>query len=173
MDSPQIPFSPQGWNPANPLMSFQSFAITIHEQAKGVLLKDKFHAEMLFFLPLNGRGHIVQWTGKDRDAMAIWVRKHIHEHYIYGMVHICEAWVRFADGPKDHTLNQVIDGEIRVSELKPEDRAEALTVVAQSRDGYAHNWIDEIVRGKAKGALKLGKCSEFGDFDGRFGNLFK
>jgi hypothetical protein len=171
MEHPPIPFSPRDWNPSNPIISFQSFAHYIHEQAKSVMLRDGFHAEMFFFLPLNGRGHIVQHAGKDRDATAKWVKDHIREHYVYGLVHICEAWVRFASGKTDHILDQVIDGEIRVSELRPEDRSEALTVVAQSRDGYSHNWIDEIIRTKKK-VLKFGACQEFGDFEGRFGSLF-
>ena len=173
MDSQQINISSPGWNPGNPFISFQSFAHSIHEQAKRVLLKDKFHAEMFFFIPLDGNGHIVQWTGGDnRDATAKWVREHIREHYIYGVVHVCECWARLADGPHDHVLDQIIDGEIRVSELRPEDRVEALSVSAQSRDGYSNNWIDEIIRGKAKGAMTLGKCTSFSDFDGRFGRLF-
>ena len=174
MDSKRIPVSPAGWDPANPFLSFQAFARSIHEQAKRVLLKDKFHAEMFFFMPLSGRGHIVQWTGSDdRDVMAKWVQAHIREHYVYGLVHVCECWVRFADGPNDHVLRQVIDGEIRVSQLRPKDRREALTVIAQSRDGYARDWIDEIIRDKPKGPPRLGECREFdGGFEGRFGTLF-
>ena len=173
MDSREIPLSHAGWNRANPQLSFQSFAMYIHEEAKRVFLKDKYHSELFFFMPLNGEGHIVQWTGKERDAAADWVQKHSREHYVYGVVHVCECWVRFADGPNDHTLRQIADGEMRVSELRPEDRKEALSVVAQSRDGYAHNWLDEIVRDKPKGTPRLGKCREFsGGFEGRFGNLF-
>jgi hypothetical protein len=70
-----------------------------------------------------------------------------------------EAWVRYAEtGPSDHTLKQVIDGEIRVSELRPEDRREALTVTAHTRDGYAHTWIEETRR--VGGGIEFGECAK-------------
>ena len=61
---------------------------------------------------------------------------------------------------------------MKVSELKPEHRTEALSVSAQSRDGFSINWIDEMVRHKKKGSLKLGKCHQFSGFEGRFGKLY-
>ena len=136
-------------------------------------MSDKHHAEMVFFMRITGKGNAVPWTGDDHAALARWIRKYTQEHYIYGVVHVGEAWVRFAEtGPGDHTLKQVIDGEMRVSELRPEDRKEALTVTAQTRDGYVHTWIDEIVRVAGTNAVSLGKCHESGDFRGRFGKLF-
>ena len=44
-------------------------------------------------------------------------------------------------------------------------------VTAQSRDGYSHAWIDEIIR-LGDGGIALGSCHEFDDFTGRFGKLF-
>ena len=154
--------------------SFQKFAGFIHGNAKKYLLEDKTHAEMMFFMPLDGKGKLVtiQSTANDRDALAQWVRDYISQNYIYGVVHVCESWVKFADGPDDHTVKQIQAGEIKVSELKPEHRTEALSVSAQSRDGFSINWIDEMLRHKKKGTLKLGKCHQFSGFAGRFGRLF-
>ena len=172
MKQTELPISPPDWNPAAPLESFKHFARSIHEQAKGIMLKDKNHGEMFFFLPLNGQGHLVLWQKADRDRQAEWVRKHINEHYSYGVIHICEAWAHFAKQPNEHTLKQLQAGEMKVSELRPEDRTEVLMVSAQSRDGYAHSWSDEILRNKASGSLWLGGCRECEDFAGRFGKLF-
>jgi hypothetical protein len=61
-------------------------------------------------------------------------------------------------------------GEIKVSELRPEDRQEVLSIVAQSRDGYQHSWVHDIVR---KGeVVALGECRETEEIKGRFGELF-
>lgn len=173
MKQSPLPISFQNWDRATPMESFKAFAAFIHEQAKSVLVADKNHGEMVFFMPLSGQGHVMPWVGDDRDAQNKWMRRYIRENYIYGVVHVGEVWARFAEtGPKDHTLKQVIDGEIRVSELKPEDRKEALSVTAQSRDGYAHTWVDEILRMGGTGTIYLGLCREFDDFEGRFAKLF-
>jgi len=172
MNKNTIPMAPSGWNSADPSGSFRAFAESIHSMARETFLKDKSHAEMVFFMPLNGQGHIVLTRFDDRDAMAQWMKKQIEKHYVFGVVHIVEAWVRLAEGTNDHILQQVINGEIRVSELREEDRKEALTVSAQARDGYSINWIDEIVRDKTTGSLSLQPSIIFRDFEGRFGKLF-
>ena len=169
----QIPRSAPDWNPANPLESFKKFSQSIHEQAKMLLLKDKTHGEMFFFMPLNGQGHIVLWQKADRNIQAEWVRKHISKNYIYGVIHICEAWAHIAKNPNEHTLKQLQAGEMRISELGPEDRSEILMISAQSRDGYSHCWMDEVISNKTEGTLFLGECKEVDDIEGRFGKLFR
>ena len=171
MEPSAIPVPVPGWDAARPVASFQAFAAQIREMARQVLVRDGNHAEMLFFMPLNGQGHVVLWRSNDRDLEADWIRKHIAEHYIFGMIHVVEAWLHLAKTPGDHTLKQIMGGEIKVSELQPEDRLECLMVSAQSRDGWAASWIDEIKR-DAKGKPMLGSCREIGDFRGRFGKLF-
>lgn len=176
MEIQDHPITYDEWDAKDPMGSFQKFAHFIHGNAKKYLLEDKTHAEMLFFMPLDGQGTLVTIQSADgdngRDEMAQWVRDYIGKHYIFGVVHICESWVKFADNPNDHTVKQIIAGEMKVSELKPEHRTEALSVSAQSRDGYSINWIDEMIRHKKKGTLKLGRCHQFSGLDGRFGKLF-
>ena len=171
----EIPLSAPNWFANNPIWSFQAFAEHIHNQARQVLVKDGFHAEMLFFLGLDGKGSIVLPHDNDRDRVAKYARDRIERDYAYGVIHISECWMRWADGPNDHILNQVIAGEIRVSELNPEHRKEVLTVCAQSRDGYSMNWIDEIVRDEKKVVKGFGEARKFGGtegLEGRFGKLF-
>ena len=162
------------WEAANPSGSFQKFANHMREQAKNYLLEDGYHAEMMFFMPLEGKGTLVfaEGEGNDRDAMALRVRDYIAKNNIFGFVHVCEFWVKFADSPNDPTVKQIVAEEIKVSQLKPEHRTEALSVSAQSRDCFSVNWVDEMVRHKKKGTLKLGKCHQFNDIKGRFGKLF-
>jgi len=170
----EMPLSVPQWHPGNPLLGFQTFSTHIHNQAKATLVKDGYHAEMIFFMVQDGSGVIVLPHDNDRDRVAQYLRDRINRDYVYGVLHICESWIRWADGPKDHILTQVIGGEIRVSELKPEHRKEALTVVAQSRDGYAVNWIDEIERAKDNGkeTIQFGRSEQHTGFEGRFGKLF-
>ena len=102
---------------------------------------------------------------------AEWLRQHITKHYIYGVIHVVEAWMHMAAKPGDHTIRQIMGGEIKVSELKPEDRQEVLMVSAQSRDGWAVSWVDQISRNEA-GRISMDATVEFTDFRGRFGQLF-
>lgn len=111
------------------------------------------------------------WRSNDRDSEAEWLRKHIAAHYIYGVIHVVEAWMRLARGADDPLFQQVMAGEKRISELPPSERKEVLMVSAQSRDGWAMSWSDEILR-DADGKPLLGACHEVADFEGRFGKLF-
>ena len=60
------------WESFNPSGSFQKFANHMHEQAKNYLLEDGYHAEMMFFMPLDGKGTLVlaEGEGNDRDALS-------------------------------------------------------------------------------------------------------
>lgn len=166
-----LPMAIPDWDTSKAADSFRAFAHFVHGQAKGILLRDGNHSEMLFFMPSDGKGELALWGNPNRDLQAQWIRRHITENYSYGVIHVVEAWAHFAPTPGDHTLKQVIAGEIRVSELRPEDRTEVLMVSAQSRDGWAISWTDQINR-DAAGKLSLGGCQEIKDFEGRFGKLF-
>lgn len=166
-----IPMAIPGWDSSKAADSFRAFAQFVHTQAKTILVRDGRHAEMLFCMPLDGHGHVVLWGSIDRDLQATWIRRHIAEKYAFGVVHVTEAWMRMAPNPNDHVLKQVLAGEIKVSELRPEDRTEVLMVSAQSRDGWSLAWSDEIVR-NAGGKLSLGECHTVKDYEGRFGKLF-
>lgn len=82
----------------------------------------------------------------DRDQVVEILRQTIRANDIYGVVHVCEAWTYFPKALKDHTLAQVMEGEIAVPELRPGDRTEALTVRMESRDGASRMWMSPIAR---------------------------
>ena len=89
----------------------------------------------------------------------------------YGVIQITEVWTYLPPRPNDHTFRQVLEGEIKVSELKPEDRTEALLVRYQSSDGDQCVWVNPILR-KGTG-VSLGETIEIrGEALGRFGSLF-
>ena len=171
MKKTSFPISVPGWEVGSPSAAFQAFAAHIHEQAKRVIVHDKSHAELFFLLSLEGSGELIHWRENDREREADWLRRYISEHYTFGVIHVVECWMRLASRPDDHILKQVMAGEIKVSELNPEHRVETLMVSSQSRDGYSHSWLDEIIR-MGDGKITLGHCHEIDEFTGRFGKLF-
>lgn len=151
---------------------FRRFAQDLKEQSKQVFLKDKYHQEMFFFVTNDGRAFVMPAPKDlDRDQTAEKLRHTIREHNIYGLVHICESWTYFRQKPGDHTLKQIMAGEIKVSELRPNDRDEALVVMMESREGAHFMWITPIFR--AGDRITLGESMSFADrMDGRFAGLF-
>ena len=54
---------------------------------------------------------------------------------MYGVAHILEAWVYVPKKPNDHTMKQLLAGEMAVADLKRGDKTEALVVRYECRDG--------------------------------------
>jgi hypothetical protein len=75
-------------------------------------------------------------------------------------------------GKGDHIVKQLALGEMAVSDLRPEDRGEALVVTVQGRDGTTKTWVDPIRR-DATGGVSFGQGNEFDHIGGRFGRLFR
>jgi len=88
---------------------------------------------------------------------------------ILGIVMVAEAWTRRSSGPGDHVMRQLAAGEMRLSDLRPEDRQEALVVMASARDGRGVTLTHPIVR--EGGRASLGEPQEdAGKNAGRFGS---
>ena len=63
-------------------------------------------------------------------------------------------------------------GEMKVADLKRKDRAEALVVRYEFRDGAQHLWINQILR--TKDGVALADAVVMGDdVSGRLGSLFR
>lgn len=90
---------------------------------------------------------------------------------MYGVAHILEAWVYVPKKPNDHTMKQLLAGEMAVADLKRGDKTEALVVRYECRDGTQRMWIGPVVRTTAgvvlADALEMGETAE-----GRFASLF-
>jgi len=119
-------------------------------------LEDKTHVELFFFLKAAGPSSIFPVPPKvDRKEMLSAIRATIKAEDIYGVIHIAEAWTYVPAGRNDHTVKQIMDGEIKVSELNEKDRKEALLVSVESREGGCELWFAQIVR-DGKGNVTLG-----------------
>ena len=89
----------------------------------------------------------------------------------YGVIQIGEGWAYIPPRPDDHTYRQVLEGEMKVSELKPGDKKEALLIRYQSTDGDQCVWVNPIQRTGA--GVSLGDAIEIqGEALGRYGSLF-
>ncbi len=76
-------------------------------------------------------------------------------------------------GLKDHVTKQIMLGEIGVSDLRVEDRTEALFISVQSRNGESFCWIDPIIRNAQTSEVFLLESQKLEDVAGRFGKLFQ
>lgn len=169
---PSPPTEPPEWNEADRAGSFRAYAEWLNETARMTFLKDKTHVELFFLVrPDGAAGMGAPPPDMDRDQVAGMLKESIREHGIYGLVHILEAWMYFPRQPGDHTFQQVLQGEIRVSELRPEDRKEAVIVHCQSREGANTMWMSRIIR--LGQDVALADAIEWRDPPGgRFGRLF-
>jgi hypothetical protein len=160
------------WSPTSRATCFRRFAQDLKEQSKGVFLRDKHHAEMFFLVDGDGNTTFTPVADVDRDEMLARLKRRIRDGDIYGVVHIAESWSYFGQKRRDHTLKQIAEGEIKVSELRPEDRDEVLIVMMESRDGAHFLWMTPILRDGA--TVTLGETLAFPEQSaGRFAGLFE
>lgn len=172
MTTPEEQDAPPPWQPDDLPGSLERYATWLNDKARRTFLADKTHVEIFFLLTADGQAGIGA-PPKDmpRDAVAAAIKDSIKANDIYGVIHIAEAWTYFPKKPRDHTFTQVAQGEIAVSQLKPEDRSEALTVHMESRDGASRLWISPILRNGP--AVALADPIDWRDPPkGRFGGLF-
>ena len=130
------------------------------------------HVEIYFLFSRDGKGTLIQVPpGMDRETFMANFKGTMLKMGSYGVIQIAEVWTYLPPRPDDHTFRQVLEGEIKVSELKPEDRTEALLVRYQSSDGTQCVWVNPIQR--MPSGVSLGDAIEIqGEALGRFGSLF-
>ena len=73
-------------------------------------------------------------SGSDKSVLAGIVREIAAKMQATEVIMITEAWMYMAKGKADHTSKQLVMGEIRVSELRPEDKQEVVMVQYESQD---------------------------------------
>ena len=164
--------SPPPWNAADAAGSFDQIAEWFGAKARETFLGDKTHGEMFFFWDAEGQmGAAQPPPGVDRDQLTAMLKAEIERLKVYGVIHIAEAWTYLPKQPNDHTFKQVAQGEMSVSDLRPEDRTETLMVRMESRDGVSRIWLSPIVRKDDDVALddviEIAKATK-----GRFGSFF-
>ena len=70
----------------------------------------------------------------------------IRDDKLYGVICVSEAWTYFQKEHRDHTAFQLLDGEMKVSDLKAGDKTEALYLRMESKDGDCLVYLDRIIR---------------------------
>jgi len=163
---------PPQWNSNNPGASLLAFAEFLHKQARQTFMRDGTHVEILFIVADNGTTQ-PQPIAKPmtREHVAECLKQQIPDSNIYGLIHIAETWSYTSKGSNDHTLKQLEWGEMRVSELRDDDKSEALVLSSLSRDGDNFAWVNRVVR-TASGETSLNETRKLTDFPFPFGNVF-
>lgn len=149
------------WIPKAESECIRNWTKHLHTQAKQLLIEDGTHANMLFlFNKENGLVSVdLVPPNIAHDQLNVAMENAINQHDLYGIILIGEAWV-YVMKEKDHTTVQLLDGEMRVSDLNPEDTKEALMVRMENSDGDSLLYFDEIIRDENGVSLKDGSVTE-------------
>lgn len=161
------------WAPEDPAGSMRRTAEWFVEEARMNFLTDGTHVELYFLFKDDGSysmGPPPPDMSKADFVEAL--RDRIRSDNTFGLVHIAEAWIYVPKRPGDHTARQLESGEMKVADLKREERVETLVVRFECRDGDQRMWVSPIARPKT-GGVALGDAVEMGDtVEGRFASLF-
>ena len=135
------------WNPAAKSASIRKWADHLHKEAKRMFLQDKTHAHIVFAFQDTGPVSITPVPPETtHDQIHHAIVRAIRTHNLYGVIHVGEAWTYFPKGKADHTAFQLLDGEMRVSDLSAADKTECLYLRVESRDGDCVVYLNRIVR---------------------------
>jgi hypothetical protein len=119
----------------------------LHKESKRVFLQDKTHAHLIFLFSNDGPVSISPVPPKTENAQVHnGIVQAVRQNNLYAVIHIGEAWTYFRKGKEDHTAFQIMDGEMRVADLRAEDKVEVLYLRMESRDGDSVMYLDKIVR---------------------------
>lgn len=136
--------------------SLRAYAEWLHGEAMRVFRKDKTHCQILFLFSDAGLVSVNPVPANTAaDALTAGVRQAVLENGLYGVIMIAEAWTYLPKRAKDHTAVQIMHGEMRVEDLKDDDRTEALMLRMESRDGAHVTCVDAILR--RGGDVRLGE----------------
>ena len=142
------------WDARNKTAAILKWTDHLHRQARDAFRADKTHLQIVFMFGDAGLVSINPVPeGQDHAGTQAAIRRAVKDHHLYAVIHIGEVWTYFTHA-HDHTAAQLRAGEIKVSELRPQDRTECLYVRMESRDGASVVLLDRIVR--EKGAVTLG-----------------
>jgi hypothetical protein len=135
------------WDQREKLACMRLWTDYFHTQAKQLFEQDRTHGNMLFFFDeergLISADLIPPKLGANQVNASI--KNAVQEHNLYGVILIGESWAYFIKD-KDHTACQLLNGEMGVSDLRPEDRKETLIVQMENCDGDCIVYLNEIVR---------------------------
>lgn len=154
-------FDKTKWVPKAESECIRKWTENLHIEAKRLLTKDGTHASLLFLF--NKENGLIAVNpvppNVDHEQLNVAVENAVHEHNLYGVVFICETWTYYIK-ENDHTAFQLLDGEMKVSDLNSEDKREALMVRMENCDGDCLVYLDEIIRDRNGVTLKDGFVTE-------------
>ncbi len=157
------------WTPDAESECIRNWTENLHNEAKRLLTQDGTHASLLFLF--NKESGLISVNpvppNVDHAQLNEAMKNAVNEHDLYGVVVICETWVYFMK-EKDHTTFQLLDGEMKVSDLNSEDKREALMVRMENCDGDCLVYLDEIIRDKNNVTLKDGLITKNSQKSGLF-----
>lgn len=150
MDTPR-------WDPASKSDSLREWAKHLIAESRQVFLKDKTHVQVIFVFKDEGLVSVAPVPAKvAQDQVHEAIRQAVREHNLYGVIHVGEGWMYLSKHAKDHTMFQLLDGEMRVADLRPEDRQECLFLRVENRDGDVAAFVSRIVRDEDDVGLDAG-----------------
>lgn len=136
------------WIAGEESLSMLKWTEYLYEKGANFFMLDGAHANILFsFKKEQGliSADLIPPTN-DHDEMCELVRNIVEENDLYGVIFIGEIWMYCSTGAKDHTLFQLLDGEMRVADLNDKDKREALMVRMENKDGYCITYSNEFER---------------------------
>src|SRR5437868_7098672 len=117
------------WIPKAESECIRNWTENLYKEAKRLLIQDGTHARLLFLF--NKESGLISINpvppNIDHEELNVAVANAVNEHGLYGVVFIGETWAYFMK-ENDHTAFQLLDGEMKVSDLNAEDKKEALMV---------------------------------------------
>jgi hypothetical protein len=138
--------------------SIQKWTDYLHKEAKRLFIQDGTHGNLM--LSFNKENGIISVNlippNINHDQINDAIMNAVNEHNLYGVVLIGETWMYFIK-EKDHTTFQLLDGEMKVSDLNDEDKKEALMIRMENSDGDCLIYLDEIISDENGRTLKEGK----------------
>ena len=115
------------WGAADPSGSMRQVVDWFVEETRTTFLKDGYHTELFFLYRPDGQGSMGNPPPKmARDQFTQLLRQTIRMIDIFGVVHVVVAWVYVPKKPNDHTMKQILAGEMAVLDLKKGARSVCL-----------------------------------------------
>ena len=106
------------WDTADPVASMRRTAEWFVEEARTTFLTDGTHVELFFLFKDDGSYSMgPRPPDMPKDQFMAVLRQRIRDDNTLGVVHILEAWVYIPRKPNDHTMKQILAGEMGVGEM--------------------------------------------------------
>lgn len=119
----------------------------LHAKARGMFLEDGMHASIIFLFSKENGLVSVNMVPPDIDHQQVdsGIVNAVQNDNLFGVILIGEAWVYFGK-ENDHTCVQLLDGEMKVSELTDEDKKDVLLITMENRAGDSVTYMAQILR---------------------------